>query len=161
MTEKSSVKAHGDGAAQIAVESLDYCQRTRCLVSVAEGAGSVRLWDVSGEGESNYPSISDRAENYYRHTHCEGVTQADDSLLYTSLCRFLSGRLAAARRLHGTISYVVGPYVCLGYLSQTALDRFFLWIHWRSRRNSGLVKRTVVPIVPTTCVAFLSSLSFL
>jgi hypothetical protein len=51
MIELCSVKAHGDGAAQIAVESLDYCGKRRCLASVAEGLGSVRLWDVSDAGK--------------------------------------------------------------------------------------------------------------
>lgn len=50
--EISTVKAHGDGAAQIAVEGLDFWLKSRCLVSVAEGAGSVRLWDISDQGES-------------------------------------------------------------------------------------------------------------
>lgn len=48
--EVSTVKAHSDGAAQIAVEGLDYCHKSRCLASVAEGAGSLRLWDISEEG---------------------------------------------------------------------------------------------------------------
>ena len=51
MIELSNVKAHGDGVAQIAVESLDYSKKLQCLASVAEGVGSVRLWDVSDDGE--------------------------------------------------------------------------------------------------------------
>ena len=49
--EVSTLKAHGDGAAQIAVEGLDYCPKSHCLVSVAEGTGSVRLWNISDEGD--------------------------------------------------------------------------------------------------------------
>ena len=45
-----NVKAHGDGAAQIAVDGLDYCQESHRLVSVAEGVGSVRLWSVTDAG---------------------------------------------------------------------------------------------------------------
>lgn len=51
MIELANVKAHGDGAAQIAVESLDYCENLQCLASVGEGVGSVRLWDVSDTGK--------------------------------------------------------------------------------------------------------------
>lgn len=51
MMELSNVKAHGDGAAQIAVESLDYSEKLQCLASVAEGVGSVRLWNVSDDGK--------------------------------------------------------------------------------------------------------------
>jgi len=46
-----NVKAHGDGAAQIAVDGLDYCPTTNQLVSVAEGVGSIRLWNVGANGE--------------------------------------------------------------------------------------------------------------
>lgn len=63
MTEILSVKAHGDGAAQIAVESLDYCQSGHCLVSVAEGVGSICLWDVSDDGNSKCPPIFDHTDN--------------------------------------------------------------------------------------------------
>lgn len=55
--EISSVKAHGDGAAQIAVEGLDYCPNSHCLVSVAEGVGSVRVWDVSDDGDFDFFTI--------------------------------------------------------------------------------------------------------
>jgi len=55
--EISRVKAHGDGAAQIAVEGLDYCPKSHCLASVAEGAGSVRLWDISDEGDFRFFAI--------------------------------------------------------------------------------------------------------
>jgi hypothetical protein len=54
--EVSNVKAHGDGAVQIAVEGLDYCPESHSLVSVAEGVGSVRLWDISDEGDFRLPS---------------------------------------------------------------------------------------------------------
>jgi len=50
LVEVMNVKAHGDGAAQIAVDGLDYCQTSRRLVSVAEGVGSVRLWSVAHTG---------------------------------------------------------------------------------------------------------------
>ena len=46
-----NVKAHGDGAAQIAVDGLDYCSTTNRLVSVAEGVGSIRLWNVNADGQ--------------------------------------------------------------------------------------------------------------
>ncbi len=46
-----NVKAHGDGAAQIAVDGLDYCSTSRRLVSVAEGVGSIRLWNVDNTGQ--------------------------------------------------------------------------------------------------------------
>ena len=52
--EVSSAKAHGDGAAQIAVEALDYCPKTCRLVSAAEGVGSVRLWNVSDAGNVGF-----------------------------------------------------------------------------------------------------------
>jgi len=51
LVEVTNTKAHGDGAAQIAVDGLDYCPRSHRLVSVAEGVGSVRLWNVSNTGE--------------------------------------------------------------------------------------------------------------
>jgi hypothetical protein len=51
MIKLSNVKAHGDGAAQIAVESLDYSEKLQCLASVAEGVGSVRLWNVADNGK--------------------------------------------------------------------------------------------------------------
>lgn len=46
-----NIKAHGDGAAQIAIDGLDYCPMSHRLVSVAEGVGSVRLWNVSDAGQ--------------------------------------------------------------------------------------------------------------
>jgi hypothetical protein len=51
LVEVMNVKGHGDGAAQIAVDGLDYCPTSNRLVSVAEGVGSVRLWNVSNTGE--------------------------------------------------------------------------------------------------------------
>jgi hypothetical protein len=51
------VKAHSDGAVQIAVESLDYCAKSHCLASVAGGAGSVRLWNVSDKGHFGFLQI--------------------------------------------------------------------------------------------------------
>ena len=46
-----TVKAHGDGAAQIAVDGIDYCSLTRRLVSVGEGVGSIRMWNVAENGQ--------------------------------------------------------------------------------------------------------------
>jgi hypothetical protein len=44
----------GNFNAQIAVESLNYCAKSHCLASVAEKAGSVRLWDVLDEGDFGF-----------------------------------------------------------------------------------------------------------
>ena len=52
------VKAHGDGAMQIAVEGLNYCPKSHCLASVAERAGSVHLWDISDEGDFDFATLT-------------------------------------------------------------------------------------------------------
>ncbi len=51
LVEVMNIKAHGDGAAQIAVDGLDYCPTSRRLVSVAEGVRSVRTWNVANTGQ--------------------------------------------------------------------------------------------------------------
>ena len=51
LLEVMNVKAHGDGAAQIAIDGLDYSPNSRQLVSVAEGVGSIRLWNVASTGK--------------------------------------------------------------------------------------------------------------
>ncbi|KDR82988.1 hypothetical protein GALMADRAFT_862806 [Galerina marginata CBS 339.88] len=48
--EICNVKAHGDGASLVAVQSIDFCPYTNRLVSVGQGVSSVRLWDVSSDG---------------------------------------------------------------------------------------------------------------
>ncbi|KAF9524702.1 hypothetical protein CPB83DRAFT_838701 [Crepidotus variabilis] len=48
--ESSHVIAHGDGAAQVAVDSLAYDLTTKCLVSVGDGKKSVRMWDHAEDG---------------------------------------------------------------------------------------------------------------
>ncbi|KDR65628.1 hypothetical protein GALMADRAFT_148540 [Galerina marginata CBS 339.88] len=47
--EVCNIKAHGDGASLVAVQSVDFCQNINCLVSVGEGVGSVRLWNVASD----------------------------------------------------------------------------------------------------------------
>ncbi|KAF9531553.1 WD40-repeat-containing domain protein [Crepidotus variabilis] len=48
--ESSHVIAHGDGAAQVAVDSLAYDLKTKCVVSVGDGKKSVRMWDHAEDG---------------------------------------------------------------------------------------------------------------
>ncbi|KAF9522033.1 hypothetical protein CPB83DRAFT_840789 [Crepidotus variabilis] len=48
--EVSHVVAHGDGAAQIDVNSIAYNSRTKFLASVGEGKKSVRLWEQAEDG---------------------------------------------------------------------------------------------------------------
>jgi hypothetical protein len=77
-----SVKAHGDGAAQIAVDGLDYCSSTNRLVSVAEGVGSIRLWNVGADGQKLIynPLRYNFNKLIYRGTDCTGIAHRDDRL---------------------------------------------------------------------------------
>jgi len=57
--EICSIEAHGDGAAEIAVEALAYHSPRKLLASVAEGKGYVKLWTVADDGAfSNLPNES-------------------------------------------------------------------------------------------------------
>lgn len=51
LVEVDSVNAHGDGAAEIAVQALDFCPHRRLLVSVGQGTNGIKLWDVTTEGK--------------------------------------------------------------------------------------------------------------
>ena len=42
--------AHGDGAAQVAVQGVAYCPQSCTLASVGQGVGGVRLWRVAENG---------------------------------------------------------------------------------------------------------------
>ncbi|KDR77046.1 hypothetical protein GALMADRAFT_139070 [Galerina marginata CBS 339.88] len=48
--EVCHVKAHGDGASLVPVQSMDYCPKTKRLVSIGQGINSIRLWDVGEDG---------------------------------------------------------------------------------------------------------------
>ncbi|KDR68953.1 hypothetical protein GALMADRAFT_215513 [Galerina marginata CBS 339.88] len=48
--EVCSMKAHGDGASMVAVQSIAFCSKTNCLASVGQGVGSVRLWNITSDG---------------------------------------------------------------------------------------------------------------
>ncbi|KDR74683.1 hypothetical protein GALMADRAFT_141038 [Galerina marginata CBS 339.88] len=48
--EMCHVKAHGDGVSQVAVQCIEYNNKSKCLASVGQGSNSIRLWDVADDG---------------------------------------------------------------------------------------------------------------